>query len=126
MLSGHEEFVNSAAFSPDGTRIVTASVDKTARIWDGSIGQEIAVLRGHKSLVLSAVFSPDGRRIVTGSKDNTARIWDVHFATMSAKDLVSEVCTRRLLGLTKLSRDEMRVAGYPDSAPEIDVCENVE
>jgi hypothetical protein len=38
---------------------------------------------------------------------------------MSAKDLVIEVCTRRLRGLTKLSRDEMRLAGYPDSTPEM-------
>jgi len=45
---------------------------------------------------------------------------------MSTKDLVVEVCTRRLRGLTKLSRDEMRTAGYPDSAPEIDVCAGVQ
>ena len=39
--------VNSAAFSPDGSRIVTASEDKTARIWDAASAKEIAVLRGH-------------------------------------------------------------------------------
>ena len=39
--------MNSAAFSPDGSRIVTASDDKTARIWDAATGKEIAVLRGH-------------------------------------------------------------------------------
>jgi hypothetical protein len=63
--------------------------------------------------------------IVTGSGD-AARIWDVHFATMSTKDLVTEVCTRRLRGFTKLNRDEMRLAGYADSTPEIDVCAGVE
>jgi WD40 repeat protein len=47
MLSGHEGSVFSAEFSPDGTRIVTASADKTARIWDAATGKEIAVLRGH-------------------------------------------------------------------------------
>jgi WD40 repeat protein len=118
--------VRSAAFSPDGARIATASEDKTARIWDAATGKEITVLRGHESYVLSAAFSPDGARIVTASGDKTARIWDVHFATMSTKDLVVEVCTRRLRGLTKLSRDEMRLAGYPDSAPEIDVCAGIE
>ena len=46
-LGGHDDFVNSAAFSPDGSRIVTASSDKTARIWDAATGKEIAVLRGH-------------------------------------------------------------------------------
>jgi hypothetical protein len=45
---------------------------------------------------------------------------------MSAKDLITEVCTRRLRGFTTLSRDEMRLAGYPDTAPEIDVCSRIE
>jgi WD40 repeat protein len=75
---------------------------------------------------MSAAFSPDGSRIVTASADQTARIWDVHFATMSTKDLVIEACTRRLRGLTNLSREEMRLAGYPDSTTEIDVCTGIE
>ena len=41
----------SAAFSPDGSRIVTASEDKTARIWDAATAKEIAVLRGHDDAV---------------------------------------------------------------------------
>ena len=57
----------SAAFSPDGTRIVTASDDITARIWDAATGNELTVLRGHEDPVLSAGFSPDGTRIVTAS-----------------------------------------------------------
>ena len=68
--------VTSAAFSPDGSRIVTASADKTARIWDAATAKEIAVLRGHDDSVNSAAFSPDGSRIVTASADKTARIWD--------------------------------------------------
>jgi hypothetical protein len=77
-LGGHEGTVNSAAFSPDGSRIVTASWDKTA-IWDVAnvaSAKEIAVLRGHDAEERSAAFSPDGSRIVTVSEDNTARIWD--------------------------------------------------
>src|SRR5262249_8067630 len=75
-LSGHDGLVRSAAFSPDGSRIVTASHDGTARAWDTATGKEIAVLRGHESAVYSAAFSPDGSRIVTASSDGTARIWD--------------------------------------------------
>ena len=41
VLRGHEDWVQSAAFSPDGARIVTASFDDTARIWDAGTGAEI-------------------------------------------------------------------------------------
>jgi WD40 repeat protein len=46
-------------FSPDGQRVVTASRDKTARVWNAATGQVIAKLEGHSGPVLSAVFSPD-------------------------------------------------------------------
>jgi WD40 repeat protein len=122
VLRGHDAAVRSAAFSPDGSLIVTASVDRTARIWDAATGKEMLVLRGHEAEVIAAAFSPDGSRIVTASQDQTARVWDVRFLAMSAGNLLVETCTRRLGRLSKLSREEMRLAGYPDSAPEIDVC----
>jgi WD domain, G-beta repeat len=75
-LVGHQDQVSSAAFSPDGARIVTASLDRTARLWDATTGQEIIALRGHEDQVSSAAFSPDGARIVTASLDRTARLWD--------------------------------------------------
>ncbi len=127
MLRGHvQPVVLSAAFSPDGARVVTASDDRTARVWDAATGKEIAVLRGHEGSVASAAFSPDGARIVTASDDRTARVWDMRVATMSAQHLVAEVCLRRLRGLTTLTRDEMRLAGYADDAPPIDVCAGVD
>jgi len=76
-LTGHKGSVKNAIFSPDGTRIVTASRDKTARIWDTESGLELLHLSGHEGGVNSAAFSPDGTRIVTASEDNTARIWDM-------------------------------------------------
>jgi WD40 repeat protein len=68
--------VDSAAFSGDGKWVVTASTDKTARIWDAESGKEIAVLKGHAHSVDSAAFSGDGKWVVTASTDKTARIWD--------------------------------------------------
>ncbi|HUK08431.1 MAG TPA: WD40 repeat domain-containing protein [Stellaceae bacterium] len=125
-LRGHENIVRSAVFSPDGTRIVTASDDKTARLWDAASGKEIAVLRGHEGGVESAAFSPDGTRVVTASYDKTARLWDVHLVTESTEKLVAEVCTHQLRNFGTMTRDEMRLAGYPDDMPAIDVCAGVE
>ena len=77
MLRGHEGPVVSAAFSPDGTRVVTASgdmltasEDRTARVWNIDGTGEPVVLRGHEGSVRSAVFSPDGSQIVFGSNRN--------------------------------------------------------
>lgn len=75
-LAGHAREVYTAQFNGDGTRIITASGDNTARIWDGLTGEPIAVLKDHKSAIYGASFSPDGTRIVTASGDSTARIWD--------------------------------------------------
>ena len=76
VLKEHSNVVSVTVFSPDGRRIVTASHDGTARIWDAAIGKQIAALQGHSGPVWSAAFSPDGRQIVTASEDCTARIWD--------------------------------------------------
>jgi WD40 repeat protein len=114
-----------AAFSQDGSRIVTGSEDYTARIWDVITGAEMAVLRGHDSWVDYAAFSPDGSRIVTTS-NGTARIWDVHLLSMAPKKLIAHTCAWQLHGIGALHRDEMRLAGYPDTMPEIDVCADVE
>ncbi len=77
ILRGHSATVYSARFSKDGLRAVTASADKTARIWDVVTGKILAILSGHTGFVKFAAFSPnlvDGR-IVTTSKDQSARIW---------------------------------------------------
>jgi WD40 repeat protein len=68
--------VSSAAFSPNGLCIVTASYDKTARVWYAPSGKTIFILSGHGDALYSTAFSPNGARIVTASYDKTARIWD--------------------------------------------------
>jgi WD40 repeat protein/tetratricopeptide (TPR) repeat protein len=71
----HDGVVNSASFSPDGRLVVTASSDRTARLWESRTGKPVATLT-HESKVNLASFSPDGRRIVTISNERTARLWD--------------------------------------------------
>jgi WD40 repeat protein/serine/threonine protein kinase len=68
ILKGHADRVVSAAFSPDGARIATASWDKTARVWEVSTGAPIDALRIRSLAALDdARYSPDGRFILTHS-----------------------------------------------------------
>src|SRR5262249_20401001 len=73
----HTGAINFATFSPDGKRIVTASQDDTAKVWDAVRGELLATLRGHADRVFFAAFSPDGSRVVSTSGDRTARLWDL-------------------------------------------------
>ena len=101
VLEGHTQAVMSAGFSPDGARIVTASSDRTARLWDAKTGAALAVLQGHTGSVNGAGFSPDGARIVTASGDKTARLWGV-WPLLTA----DTVAYAEIAGLRTLSRDE--------------------
>lgn len=76
LLVGHTGGLTDASFSRDGRRLVTASEDRTARVWDTRTGRLLALLNGHSGSVLSATFSPDGQRILTASNDGTAGIWN--------------------------------------------------
>ncbi|HWN70797.1 MAG TPA: protein kinase, partial [Haliangium sp.] len=75
VLTGHTDAVWSASFSPDGTHIVSASRDKTVRVWRSDGTGEPLILCGHSDQVYSASFSPDGARIVSASRDKTVRVW---------------------------------------------------
>src|SRR6266567_1664585 len=72
----HDASVTSEQFSRDGQRVVTASDDRTARLWDAASGKPIGEPMKHEDIVDSAEFSPDGHRVVTASRNRTARLWD--------------------------------------------------
>jgi WD40 repeat protein len=77
VLMGHDKPISQANLSPDGLLIVTASDDKTARLWEAKTGNEVVQLVGHDDEVWDAQFSPNGDSLVTASKDKTARLWQV-------------------------------------------------
>ena len=62
-------------FNPHGSRIITASSDKTCRLWDVETGECAQVLEGHTDEIFSCSFNYEGDFIITGSKDNTVRVW---------------------------------------------------
>jgi WD40 repeat protein len=74
-LGGHKGDIRDVEFSPDSKYIVTASADRTARVWGIAAGKAVLLLRGHFGEVTSASFSRDGAFIVTTSTDKTARVW---------------------------------------------------
>jgi len=76
-LTDHDNGVVSVVSSPDGQHIVSGSVDKTVRVWDSQIGQNVIdPLKSHRNCITSVVFSSDSRHIVSGSYDKTVRVWD--------------------------------------------------
>ena len=73
-----------------GKLIVTASADKTARIWDASTGEPVGKPLQHDAYVFAAAFDPKGERVVTASYDKTARIWDARTGEPIGKPLQHE------------------------------------
>ena len=70
-LEGHSEPVYDAVFTPNGRWVVTASFDKTLRLWDSQSRQSVRTMSGHTGLVLSIYVDPDGSRNASGAMDNT-------------------------------------------------------
>src|SRR5437868_4778347 len=75
-LKGHDGFVMSVSWSPDGKRVATACHDKTVKVWDAEKGQEALTLKGHTDVVMSVSWSPDGKRLASASLDKTVKVWD--------------------------------------------------
>ena len=72
----HRRRIHTVRFSADGTRIVSASADRTASVWNAANGQLASTSLVHRAEVVVAQFSPDGSRVLTASDDHTAQIWD--------------------------------------------------
>lgn len=82
IFKGHSNWVNCLAFSSDGSRIVSGSIDNTVKLWDTATGRLLNDLRGHTGWVSSVAISPDGQRILSAGADQTARLWDTASGTL--------------------------------------------
>src|SRR6059058_4825409 len=79
-FAGHQETVYGVALSADGKQLLTASFDKTVKLWDVATRQEIRTFggpTGHQGLVLGVTFAPDGQTFASCGSDSTVKIWDV-------------------------------------------------
>ena len=80
----HGTMLYHAEFSPDGSKVLTTSDDKTAILWDARTGKRLHVFR-HDGEVYRGSFSPDGLRIVTSSQDRTACVWDTQTGALVSR-----------------------------------------
>ncbi|RCJ40992.1 hypothetical protein A6770_36650 [Nostoc minutum NIES-26] len=121
-LKGHQGRVNTASFSSDGQRIVTAADDKTVKVWNLS-GQEIITLKGHQGRVNTASFSSDGQRIVTAASDKTVKVWNLSgqaIITLKHKDSVKSASfSRSEQYIVTISSQEDKTDNLNDKPPVI-------
>lgn len=112
----HDQTSRWPKFSPDGTKIVTASDDHTARVWSAEDGRPLLVLRGHEGAVTTAAFSDDGAKIVTGSEDATARVW----SAADGRELLVLQGHRQTVMTAAFSRDGTKiVTGSADATARV-------
>ena len=83
-FEGHTDGVHSEAFSPDGSKLVTASHDRSARLWDVSTGRELRRLEAHAGVVYDAAFSADGKRVATCGDDALVVVWEADTGEVTA------------------------------------------
>jgi hypothetical protein len=67
--------------TPDGRRVVSASADRTLKVWDLETGRPLATLEGHAYGVNACAVTPDGRQVVSASQDRTLKVWDLETYT---------------------------------------------
>lgn len=99
-LEGHTDNITVTAFSRDGSKIVTASRDGAAHVYEAENEQPIIRLGGFGHSVIEAEFSPDDRSVLTAGSDGTVRLWDI--------------ASGQPVAIAKLEEDEKLLAISPD------------
>ena len=135
-LVGHEQAITALNFSHDGTRLVTASGDRTARVWNPAswYSKRAAetsppswtsqvTLVGHRARLTSAEFSPDGGLVLTGSHDRDVRVWDAE----TGECLVTHVGNSGAVNVARfLSRGFLLATAGSDGSARVWATGNVE
>lgn len=85
-LEGHSGFVQDVALSSDGDYAVSASWDRSLRLWDMRTGEALHKFCGHTRDVLSVAIAPNNRQIVSGGRDNKIMVWNVVGQCMTTLD----------------------------------------
>lgn len=76
-IGEHEDDVNGISIAPNQNWAISASHDRTLKLWDLTTGKELLTLKGHAKSVNAAVWHPFGRQIISASNDHTLRLWDL-------------------------------------------------
>lgn len=76
-LTGHSHFVSDICLSSDNNHLLSASWDRSLRLWDLAQGKSTERFVGHTKEVLSCSFSSDNRQILSGGADKTIKLWNV-------------------------------------------------
>ncbi len=77
-LSGHSHVIRACAVTADGKHVVSASDDKTLKVWDLATGHELLTFSGHSESVIACAVTPDGTRMISASWDDTLKVWDLN------------------------------------------------
>jgi mono/diheme cytochrome c family protein len=112
-LEAQSSPANGAAFSPDGSRALFASADRSLRLWNVEAGRDIRRFIGHTASVWCVAISPDGKRALSGSADRTVRLWDIN----TGRELRRLAVHEELVSAVAFSPDGQRAlsAGFDPS-----------
>lgn len=86
-LSGHEEHVETLAFSPDDGRLASGGRDRKLIVWDLDTRRPIDELGDSAGTVLAAAFSPDGKLLAWGGGDARVHLWDLETSRQASPPL---------------------------------------
>ena len=114
-LKGHEDTVDSVAWSSDGLKLASGSYDYNVRVWEADSGSELHILKHYDDDLnapltidnypfLTFAWSPDGTRIASGGQDRALKVWDASILTLG-KELDPLVANsgKELHNITKFS-----------------------